>query len=143
MLSDTYKGSIGNPMTYQLSDYLNAINVNKEPLLDESESYTKQSYPPFVVTRCLSYFPDTLFAANEMNTRPHLDSKMHFDFLRGAVRPRKRFSKWLKREEDARVAALAEYYGFSIGKAREAILVLSESDVDEIVAAVDKGGKHK
>jgi hypothetical protein len=143
MLSDTYKGSIGNPMTYQLSDYLNAINVNKEPLLDESESYTKQSYPPFVVTRCLSYFPDTLFAANEMNTRPHLDSKMHFDFLRGAVRPRKRFSKWLKREEDARVAALAEYYGFSISKAREAVLVLSESDVDEIVAAVDKGGKHK
>jgi hypothetical protein len=126
-----------------LSDYLNAINVNKEPLLDESESYTKQSYPPFVVTRCLSYFPDTLFAANEMNTRPHLDSKMHFDFLRGAVRPRKRFSKWLKREEDARVAALAEYYGFSISKAREAVLVLSESDVDEIVAAVDKGGKHK
>lgn len=130
-------------MSHQLSDYLNAINVNKEPLLDESESYTKQSYPPFVVTRCLSYFPDTLFAANEMNTRPHLDSKMHFDFLRGAVRPRKRFSKWLKREEDARVAALAEYYGFSISKAREAALVLSESDVDEIVVAVDKGGKHK
>jgi hypothetical protein len=130
-------------VSHQLSDYLNAINVNKEPLLDESESYSKQSYPPFVVTRCLSYFPDTLFAANEMNTRPHLDAKMHFDFLRGAVRSRKRFSKWLKREEDARVAALAEYYGFSIGKAREAILVLSESVVDEIVAAVDKGGKHK
>ena len=128
-------------MTYQLSDYLNAINVNKEPLLDESESYTKQSYPPFVVTRCLSYFPDTLFAANEMNTRPHLDSKMHFDFLRGAVRPRKRFSKWIKREEDDRVAALVEYYGISTRKAREAILVLSEDQIGEIVAAVAKGGK--
>lgn len=128
-------------MTYQLSDYLNAINVNKEPLLDESESYTKQSYPPFVVTRCLSYFPDTLFAANEMNTRPHLDSKMHFDFLRGAVRPRKRFSKWIKREEDDRVAALVEYYGISTRKAREALLVLSEEQIGEIVAAVAKGGK--
>jgi hypothetical protein len=130
-------------VTYQLSDYLNAINVNKEPLLDESESYTKQSYPPFVVTRCLSYFPDTLFAANEMNTRPHLDSKMHFDFLRGAVRPRKRFSKWLKREEDARVAALVEYYGFSTRKAREALAVLSEADIEEIQEAVDKGGKRR
>jgi len=130
-------------VTYQLSDYLNAINVNKEPLLDESESYTKQSYPPFVVTRCLSYFPDTLFAANEMNTRPHLDSKMHFDFLRGSVRPRKRFSKWLKREEDARVAALVEYYGFSTRKAREALAVLSEADIEEIQAAVDKGGKRR
>ena len=130
-------------MSHQLSDYLNAINVNKEPLLDESESYTKQSYPPFVVTRCLSYFPDTLFAANEMNTRPHLDSKMHFDFLRGAVRPRKRFSKWLKREEDARVAALVEYYGFSSRKAREALLVLDEAQVEHVLEQTRKGGKGK
>ena len=130
-------------MTYGLSDYLNAINVNKEPLLDESEAYTKQSYPLFVVTRCLSYFPDTLFAANEMNTRPHLDSKMHFDFLRGAVRPRKRFSKWLKREEDARVAALVEYYGFSSRKAREALLVLDEAQVEHVLEQTRKGGKGK
>ncbi len=130
-------------MTHTLSDYLNAINVSKEPLLDSSESYTKQSYPPFVVTRCLSYFPDTLFAANEMNTRPLIDSKMHFDFLRGAVRPRKRFSKWLKREDDSRVAALVEYYGISSRKAREALSVLSEADLEEIVAAVDKGGRSK
>lgn len=130
-------------MTHTLSDYLNAINVSKEPLLDISESYTKQSYPPFVVTRCLSYFPDTLFAANEMNTRPLIDSKMHFDFLRGAVRPRKRFSKWLKREDDSRVAALVEYYGMSSRKAREALSVLSEADLEEIVAAVDKGGRSK
>ena len=130
-------------MTHTLSDYLNAINVSKEPLLDSSESYMKQSYPPFVVTRCLSYFPDTLFAANEMNTRPLIDSKMHFDFLRGAVRPRKRFSKWLKREDDSRVAALVEYYGISSRKAREALPVLSESDLEEIVAAVDKGGRSK
>lgn len=130
-------------MTHTLSDYLNAINVSKEPLLDISESYTKQSYPPFVVTRCLSYFPDTLFAANEMNTRPLIDSKMHFDFLRGAVRPRKRFSKWLKREDDSRVVALVEYYGMSSRKAREALSVLSEADLEEIVAAVDKGGRSK
>ena len=130
-------------MTHTLSDYLNAINVSKEALLDSSESYTKQSYPPFVVTRCLSYFPDTLFAANEMNTRPLMDSKMHFDFLRGAVRPRKRFSKWLKREDDSRVAALVEYYGISSRKAREALSVLSEADLEEIVAAVDKGGRSK
>jgi len=130
-------------VTHTLSDYLNAINVSKDPLLDTSESYTKQSYPPFVVTRCLSYFPDTLFAANEMNTRPLIDSKMHFDFLRGAVRPRKRFSKWLKREDDSRVAALVEYYGISSRKAREALSVLSEADLEEIVAAVDKGGRSK
>jgi hypothetical protein len=68
---------------------------------------------------------------------------MHFDFLRGAVRPRKRFSKWLKREEDARVAALVEYYGFSSRKAREALLVLDEAQVEHVLEQTRKGGKGK
>ena len=125
-----------------LSDYLNAINVNKTPLMDEGEMYSKHSYPPFVVARCLSYFPDTLFAANEVNIRPIIDPKMHFDFLRFSVRPRKRFSKWLKREEDERVSALVEYYGFSSRKAREALTVLTEDQISEIVALMSKGGKR-
>lgn len=128
-------------MSAQLSDYLNAINNSKDPLLDEGEQYVKQSYPAFVVTRCMSYFPDTLFAANEMNTRSTIDPKLHFDFLRFAVRPRKRFSKWLKREQDDRVAALVTYYGFSAKKAREALSVLSEIQVAEIVELVSLGGK--
>ena len=127
-------------MSHQLTDYLKAINETKEPLMDTPE-WGKTSYPPFVVGRCLSYFPDTLFAVNEMNTRAHIDPKMHFDFLRGAVRKRKRFSKWLKRESDERVQAIIEYYRFSAKKAREALTVLSPQQVDEIVAAVSKGGK--
>jgi hypothetical protein len=119
---------------------LKAINETKEPLMDTPE-WGKPSYPPFVVGRCLSYFPDTLFAVNEMNTRAHIDPKMHFDFLRGAVRKRKRFSKWLKRENDERVQALIEYYGFSAKKAREALTVLTEKQVSQIMDAVSKGGK--
>ena len=127
-------------MSHQLTDYLKAINETKEPLMDTPE-WGKTSYPPFVVGRCLSYFPDTLFAVNEMNTRAHIDPKMHFDFLRGAVRKRKRFSKWLKRESDERVQALIEYYGFSAKKAREALTVLTEKQISEIVSAVSRGGK--
>jgi hypothetical protein len=127
-------------VSHQLFDYLKAINETKEPLMDTPE-WGKPSYPPFVVGRCLSYFPDTLFAVNEMNTRAHIDPKMHFDFLRVAVRKRKRFSKWLKRENDERVQALIEYYGFSAKKAREALTVLTETQVLQIMNAVSKGGK--
>lgn len=128
-------------MSAQLGDYLNAINNSKEPLLDEGEQYVKQSYPAFVVTRCMSYFPDTLFAANEMNIRPTIEPKPHFDFFRFAVRPRKRFSKWLKREQNVRVEALVLYYGFSAKKAREALFVLTEKQIDEIVELTSLGGK--
>ena len=128
-------------MSIQLGEYLNAINTTKEGMLDENEHYAKQSYPAFVVTRCMSYFPDTLFASNEMNTRPHIDPKLHFDFLRFAVRPRKRFSKWIKREQDDRVGALIAYYGFSAKKAREALGVLSEEAIAEIQKLIFIGGK--
>ena len=128
-------------MSAQLGEYLNAINTTKEGMLDENEHYAKQSYPAFVVTRCMSYFPDTLFASNEMNTRPHIDPKLHFDFLRFAVRPRKRFSKWIKREQDDRVGALIAYYGFSAKKAREALGVLSEEAIAEIQKLIFIGGK--
>ena len=128
-------------MSAQLGEYLNAINTTKEGMLDENEHYTKQAYPAFVVTRCMSYFPDTLFASNEMNTRPHIDPKLHFDFLRFAVRPRKRFSKWIKREQDDRVGALIAYYGFSAKKAREALGVLSEEAIAEIQKLIFIGGK--
>lgn len=127
-------------MSHQLTDYLKAINETKEPLMDTPE-WGKTSYPQFVVGRCLSYFPETLFAVNELNIRPQIDPKMHFDFLRGAVRKRKRFSKWLKRETDERVQALVEYYGFSLKKAREALVVLAPEQISEIVTAVFKGGK--
>ena len=128
-------------MSTQLGEYLNAINTTKEGMLDENEHYTKQAYPAFVVTRCMSYFPDTLFASNEMNTRPHIDPKLHFDFLRFAVRPRKRFSKWIKREQDDRVGALIAYYGFSAKKAREAMGVLSAEAIEDIQKLVSVGGK--
>ncbi len=128
-------------MTLELGDYLTAINSSKEPLMDEGEQYIKMNYPAFVVTRCLSYFPDTLFASNEMNTRPHIDPKMHFDFLRLTIRPRKRFSKWLKREQDGRVLALSQYYGFSAHKAREAIRMISTEDMDAIIKIMSTGGK--
>ena len=128
-------------MSTQLGEYLNAINTTKEGMLDENEHYTKQSYPAFVVTRCMSYIPDTLFASNEMNTRPHIDPKLHFDFLRFAVRPRKRFSKWIKREQDDRVGALIAYYGFSAKKAREALGVLSAEAIEDIQKLVSVGGK--
>ena len=128
-------------MSIPLGEYLNAINTTKDGLLDGGEEYNKQSYPSFVVTRCMSYFPDTLFAANELNIRPHIDPKLHFDFMRFAVRPRKRFSKWLKREQDERVSALITFYGFSAKKAREALTVLTPEAVLEIQKMVSLGGK--
>ena len=114
----------------KLGDYLNAINYTKDNLLEDTSAHG--GYVPFVINRSLSYFPDTVLQANEMNTQHHLGKREQFDYLRHSIRKRRRFSKWLKRAEDERVESVKLYYGYSTKKALEAMRVLPEEQVDQI-----------
>jgi len=125
-------------MTYRLSDYLNAINVNKNSLCDEE--YAERGYVPFLVNRGLSYFPDTIMQANEMNRYGSLRKRMQFDFLRHSIRSRKRFSKWFKAEEAENLASIKERYGCSDAKAKEIMRVLTPEQVANIVRSTYRGG---
>tara|TARA_R100001015_G_C4584060_1_gene140185 strand:- start:10 stop:390 length:381 start_codon:yes stop_codon:yes gene_type:complete len=120
----------------KLTDFLNAINYNKKPLLD-GEALEKD-YAPFVVNRCLSYFPDTIFHANTMNQVCSVDKKMHFDYLRGAVRKRKRFSPWVKKEVQPELEAIKTVFDFSDRKAKDALRVLSPDQVKDIVDTAER-----
>jgi hypothetical protein len=123
----------------QLKDFLSSINHDKKPLLDTDENAVK-SYTPFVVNRCLSYFADTLFHANEMNCSPWLDNKSQFDFYRLAVRKKKRFSPWLRKDTEENVTLIKQAYGYTESKAREVLNILSTEDLQEIRKALDTGG---
>ena len=114
----------------KLGDYLNAINYSKDNLLEDEAA--AKGYVPFVVNRCLSYFPDTILQANEMNLLPNADKKMQFDYLRHSVRKRKRFRKWLKNENDPRLDSIKLFYNCGSKKALEIIAVLSDEQIDEI-----------
>ena len=94
----------------KLGDYLNAINFSKKDLMDTEDEQVEKKYLPFIINRCLSYFPDTILQVNEMNLHSNLDKKMQFDFLRHSIRPRKRFSKWLKNEKTEQFEAIKKYY---------------------------------
>ena len=121
----------------KLGDYLNAVNHTKVPLLDTDDESVEKGYPPFIVNRCLSYFPDTIFYVNEMNQRVDAPKKMQFDFYLHSLRKRKRYSKWLKTEwHTDEFYAVQKYFGYSDSKTREALRVLSQEQIDEIVKAI-------
>ena len=106
------------PEELKLKDFLASINHDKKPLLDKDEGDVRL-YKPFVVNRCLSYFPDTIFHANEMNCTPWLDNKSQFDFYRLGIRKKKRFSPWLKKEaEEFRKNPYAGLSGVRLRKSR-------------------------
>ena len=127
------------PEELKLKDFLGSINHDKKPLLDNVEA-DPRLYKPFVVNRCLSYFPDTIFHANEMNCAPWLDNKSQFDFHRLGIRKKKRFSPWLKKETEENIARIQLVYGYTESKAREVLNILRPQDLETLKKSLDTGG---
>jgi len=122
-------------------DFLNSINLTKENLF-ETDPQAGKDYKPFLINRGLSYFPDTVFYANQMNQHPGLDKDMQFFFFLNIISRKKRFSKWSKKDDSTESLELVkEYYGYSSEKATEALKVLSEENLIMIKEKLYKGGK--
>lgn len=122
-------------------DFVNAINHTKVNVIEtaDNKDLVEKSYNPFVVNRSLSYFIDTVLAANEMNSR-QIDNKLQFEFLLNTVRPKRRFAKWAKKREDDLVELVKDYYGYSTKKAIQALSVLTEQQKQSIRTRMNKGG---
>lgn len=119
-------------------DFANAINQTKQDIMvDDLE---EKSYSSYMVNRSLSYFPDTVLFANEMNIKHHLDNKLQFHFLLSTVRKGKRFSKWAKADNPKDIEVVKEYYGYSNEKAKVAITLLSDDQILELKNRLFKGG---
>ena len=124
---------------YELKDYLNAINHTKERLMDTEDEEWEKKYPPFIVNKCLSGFQDTLMLVNEINQHPHLDKKLQFDFLINSIRPRKRFTPWVKAEKLDDLEYVKEFYGYNNEKARIALSILNDEHIATIKRKLNKG----
>lgn len=122
-------------------DFLNSINLTKDYLIVDSD--TEKQYNAFMVNKGLSYFPDTILYANEMNINYGVDRKLQYDYLINSIRPRKRISKWWKRQEDNDLNAVMEYYGYNMSKAETALTILSTEQLEIIKKRLEKGGQKK
>lgn len=101
----------------------------------------ERDYVPFVVNRALSQHMDCIMQANQMNMNPSTDNLLQFHYLLNTIRSYKRpFQKWHKREESENLEVIKEYYNYSNEKAKEALLVLSNDQLDEIKKNLNKGG---
>ena len=121
--------------------YLNEINYGKRNIMVDEE--TEKAYVPFIINRSLSYFPDTVALANEMNRYGHLESRLQFAFLINTIRKRKRFSKWIKPEIENDVEVVKEYYGYSNEKAKSVLSLLTGDQIKQIKNRMTKGGRTK
>ena len=131
-----------------LGQILNSIHHVKNDLFQEEGSdpqLVEKEYKKlaFVVNRCLSYFIDTVFHAQEMNQRSSLDGKPQYQFHLHAIKKGKRFSRGMKIENPENLKIVKEYYNFSDKKARKALQILSPEDIGFIKARMYQGGIGK
>jgi hypothetical protein len=123
-------------------DYVNSVLQNKKNLI--VDELTEKDYQPFLVNRTLSYHKDCIMYANEMNRRHQTDKKLQYDFFLNTIRSQKRpFAKWVKTEKSDDLECIKQVFGFSDQKAREALRLLSNEQIQKLKEQTDTGGLRK
>ena len=127
-------------MSYELKDYLNAINFTKKNLMDSEDKLWQKKYPSFIVNKILSGFQDCIMLVNEMNRNHFMDKDMQFQFLLNSIRSKKRYSPFLRAEKLNDLDVVKEYYGYNNEKAKSALDILTKDEVKLIKQRLFKGG---
>ena len=130
---------------YNPFDFMNAVSFTKEDLIknhDTPDQIEKQ-YTPYVVNRGFTNFEDTILHANEMNMRHHLFHAAQFDYYRGALRKRKRFSKWPKADKSTDLDAIQQVYDCNRTVAKLYYKALSQDDMKTVKNKLTIGGSSK
>ena len=102
-----------------------------------------KQYIPFIINRGLSYFKDTTLFANEMNIKPDIPARMQYDFYRNIVTPKRRFSKWGKKEKTSDdINLIKKVYNYSQEKAESVYKILTPNQIEQLHHLNDKGGRQ-
>jgi len=87
---------------------------------------------------------DCIAQANEMNGYHFLDKKVQFHFYINSIRKNKRFGgKWLSQAKLKNLEYVKEYYGYSNEKAKQALNILKDEQIEFIKETLNKGGRKK
>ena len=130
------------PKEHTPFDFVNAASFSKKDLIGDSEypGLTEKEYVPYIVNRAFSMTEDTILHANEMNQRAHLFNAAQFQYYRGALRSRKRFSKWHKASKDKDLDAIQLVYSCNRTVAKQYLKALSKEDLKSVHSKLAEGG---
>jgi len=127
---------------YNPFDFMNAVSFSKEDIIGNSDNsdMTEKEYIPYMVNRGFANFEDTVLHANEMNQRAHLFNRAQFDYYRGTLRKRKRFSKWPKADKNNDLDAIQQVYMCNRTIAKLYLKALSADDLKAVHSKLETGG---
>lgn len=120
-------------------DFLKDLSENKQDILDDTN---ESQYDCYMINRYLSMHPTTMLYANEMNKLYFLPKRMQYDYLFNSIRKERRFFKYIKSEKLEDIELVKEYFGYGTRKAKDALRILSEEDIEYMREKLSKGGNR-
>ena len=103
----------------------------------------ENEYKPYNMNKNLSYSTEWIFTVNDMNGLPHLPNRLQYDYFINSIRRRSRkLESWIKPEKSDDLEAVKEYYNYSNQKAKDSMLLLSDTEIEYIKSKTYKGGKE-
>ena len=121
-------------------DFVKSVSYDKKDIM--VDAVEEKAYAPFLINKSLSYHQDSLFMTNEMNNRSHLEHRLQYVFLLNTLRTRQRYTPWLKAKKEKHLESVKEYYGYSNEKAKSALNILNDEQINTIMDRLNKGGRN-
>ena len=127
-----------------LIEWVDSISATGKDIMPDPNP-TEKEYPVFAINRGMSQSIDTIMFAAEMNKRPGVRGRMHYQFLMHSVKKKKRYAKWAKKTDEKLddLEMIKEKYQFSNEKALQALACLTKEQLTAIRLSQATGGVKK
>lgn len=123
-------------------DFIKSVSGTKKDLLKDNPDNAK-AYKAYVVNHGLSFYPDTVLIANEMNLYPEIPAESQYYYYMGAIRKGNRYSEWHKPKKNDDLDLVQKVYSVRREIAKQYLKLLSKDDLDRLRELVDTGETKK
>jgi hypothetical protein len=115
-------------------DFVKAINKHEDIIAQaEDPEAVEAAYVPYLINKAFSYYPDTIFFANEINLNNGVPKKMQNDYYLNSIRPTHRYAPWHKRVKTDEIQAIQDFYQCNFHRAQAILRLLSNEELKYII----------
>jgi hypothetical protein len=123
-------------------DFIKSVSNNKKDLLKDNSDNGK-AYNAYVINHGLSFYPDTVLIANDLNLYPDIPAASQYYYYMGAIRKGNRFSEWYKKKKDDDLDLIQKVYQVRRDVAKQYLKLLSKENLAELKALTDTSETKK
>lgn len=90
-------------------------------------------YNQYLINKYFSFFSDTILIISELNKSKNLSNENHFNILYSMVPKGKRYSKWLKEDNEKQSKMIGEFYNINKNKCQDFIKIVPPNEIESII----------